>query len=116
MARPVKMTPEKIKQLEAICRLKPTLEDCAAFLDLDKSTIEKWIKRTQGISYSVFRDKHMVHTRFMIVREMLAQCKKGNMAALIFSSKNLCGWSDNPDGDIADEVTVTVKSNPKGSQ
>jgi hypothetical protein len=94
MGRPTLMTPEKIRQLEAICRLKPTREDCAAFLDVDATTIDKWIERTHGITFSEFREKHMVHTRFMVIRQMLEQCKKGNMAALIFTAKNLCGWVD----------------------
>lgn len=101
MARPTLMTPEKIRQLEAICRLKPTMADCAAFLDVDESTIEKWIKRTHNIRFSEFRDKHMVHTRFMIIREILEQCKKGNTAMLIFASKNLCGWKDKHDDDTS---------------
>lgn len=94
MARPPKMTEEKIRQLKAICRMKPTLADCAAFLEVNTSTIEKWVKRTHGVSFSEFREQNMVHTRFMIIREILEQCQKGNMTALIYASKNLCGWSD----------------------
>lgn len=94
MARPPKMTEEKIRQLKAICRMKPTLADCAAFLEVNTSTIEKWVKRTHGVSFSEFREQNMVHTRFMIIREILEQCEKGNMTALIYASKNLCGWSD----------------------
>ena len=105
--RPVKMTPDKIDLLEKLCRMKPTLEDCSEILSVDKSTIEKWIKRTHGESFSVFRDKKMAHTRFMIVREMLEQCKKGNMTALIFASKNLCGWSDN--NHIVSETKQEIK-------
>lgn len=94
MGRPPKITEEKDRQLKAICRLKPTLADCAAFLDVDTSTIEKYIKRTYGCPFSEFREQNMVHTRFMIIREIIAQCKKGNMTALIYASKNLCGWVD----------------------
>ena len=109
MARPPKMTDEKIRQLKQICRLKPTLEDCAAFLDVNPSTIEKWIKRNHGISFSEFRAQNMVHTRFMIIREILEQCKKGNMTALIYASRNLCGWSNNPEDEV-NEVQVTVNN------
>lgn len=106
--RPVKMTEEKIKQLKAICRLKPTLHDAAAFLDVNTSTIEKWIKRTHGISYSEFRDQHMVHSRFMITRNLLKLCEQNNLGALIYCSKNMNGWSDRPEDDIASEISVTV--------
>ena len=109
MARPPKMTEEKIRQLKAICRLKPTMEDCAAFLDVSPSTVEKWIKRENGISFSEFREQNMVHTRFMIIREILEQCKKGNTAMLIYASKNLCGWSDKIEQESNETVNVTVK-------
>lgn len=108
MARPPKMTEEKIRQLKSICRLKPTLQDCASFLDLHPSTIEKWINREHGISYSEFREQNMVHTRFMIVREILEQCKKGNTAMLIWASKNLLGWSDKLESKDTSEIKIVL--------
>jgi hypothetical protein len=94
MARPTKMTPEKIKLLEQLCRMKPTIKDCAEILDVDQSTIEKWIYRTHDQSFSEFRDQKMAHTRFMIIRNIIRECEKGNVTMLIYASKNLCGWSD----------------------
>lgn len=94
MARPTLFTEEKIKILKDICRLKPRLEDCAAILDMDASTIEKFIKRTYNCSFSEFRDQNMVHSRFMIIRRILELCDQGNPLMLIYASKNLCGWSD----------------------
>ena len=107
MARPIKMTEEKVRQLKAICRMKPTLADCAAFLEVSEDTVERWIKKNHSCSFAAFREQNMVHTRFMIVREMLEQCKKGNMTALIFASKNLCGWSDN--NHIVSETKQEIK-------
>lgn len=107
MARPLKMTEEKVRQLKAICRMKPTLADCAAFLEVSEDTVERWIKKNHKCSFAEFREQNMVHTRFMIVREMLEQCKKGNMTALIFASKNLCGWSDN--NHIVSETKQEIK-------
>lgn len=108
MARPSKFTEEKDRQLKAIMRLKPTLQDAAAFLEVNTSTIEKYIKRKYKVSYSVFRDQNMVHTRFMIIREILEQCKKGNMTALIYASKNLCGWVDKIENIQETEVKIIV--------
>jgi hypothetical protein len=113
MARPPKLDDKTIKQLEAIMRLKPSLEDCAAFLDLDVSTITRWIRKTHKMSYAQFRDKRMVHSRFMIYRNLLALCEKQNLTALIYMSKNLCGMSDNPDSATSDSIEIVVKSNKK---
>ena len=94
MARPTKFTPEKIKLLKNLCRMKPTLEDCAAILEMDTSTVDKFIKRTYKVSFSEFRNQNMAHTRFMIIRNIIKECEKGNTAMLIYASKNLCGWTD----------------------
>lgn len=102
----LKMTEEKIKLLENLCRMKPTLEDCGEILGVNTSTIEKWVKRTHKMSFSEFRNQKMAYTRHMIVRELLEQCKKGNMTALIWCSKNLCGWSDKTDQNINVSGTI----------
>jgi hypothetical protein len=111
MARPTKMTEEKIRQLKAICRLKPTLEDCGAFLELHTDTIDKWIKRTHGISFSEFRSQHMVHSRFMITRELLKQCEKGNLGALIWMDKQFNGRKEDGSDDESQLVSIVVNGN-----
>lgn len=112
MARPTKMTEEKIRQLKAICRLKPTIKDCEAFLDIDTTTIEKWILKTHGISFSEFREQNMVHTRFMIIRNIIQECEKGNTAMLIYASKNLCGWKDKYDHEgVSKNIEICIDPN-----
>lgn len=105
MARPKLMTEEKIRQLKQICRLKPTLADCAAFLDISEDTIENYCKK-QGMRFSEFREQNMVHTRFMIIRNIIKECEKGNTTMLIYASKNLCGWTDAPQLTQSGEMPV----------
>lgn len=107
--RPPKMTEEKIKQLVAILRIKPTLADCAAFLDVEASTIDKWIKRTHGITFSEFREQKMVHTRFNLIRRALKMADDGNVVMLIFCLKNLCGWVDKVEQSVSDKLQETLK-------
>lgn len=112
MGRPTKMTDEKIKQLIAILRIKPTLLDCAAFLDVEPSTIDKWIKRTHGITFSEFREQKMVHTRFNLIRKALTMADQGNVTMLIFCLKNLCDWSDNNQQETNDQpINIVVNGN-----
>lgn len=113
MGAPTKMTPEKIKQLKAICRLKPTLEDCASFLDVDKTTIENWIRKEHDVTFSVFRQQNMVPTRFMIIRNILKECEKGNTAMLIYASKNLCGWSDKVETSSSGKIEIVIDGDDK---
>ncbi len=116
--KPVKAEPKKIgrptvelqdEKLRAFMRLKPSLEDCAAFFQCSTSHIEKTVKLTYGISFSVFRDENMVHTRFNLVRNALQQAQKGNTAMLIFCLKNLCGWKDRHDTDELPGNGITIR-------
>ena len=91
--RPRAMTEEKARQLKALCRMKPTLADCAAFLEISEDTIEKYCKSLK-MRFTEFREQNAVHTRFMVVRNIIKQCENGNTTMLIYASKNLCNWSD----------------------
>ena len=120
MGRPVKMTPEKIRQLEALMRLKPTLADAAIFLEVDTTTIEKWIQRTHGVAYSVFRDQRMVPTRFNLVRRLLEQADRGNVKAIIVALDKLGGpeWKREFPGMVSAEtdgskITLSYSIPPK---
>ena len=114
MARPTKFTPEKIKLLNQLCRMKPTLVDCAEILEVDTTTIEKWINRNFNQSYSEYRNQRMAHTRFMIIRNILKECEKGNVVMLIYASKNLCGWSDKVEQNINNgKIEISISENDK---
>jgi hypothetical protein len=92
MARPRKEIDEA--QLKGLCRLKPTLRDCAAFFECSEDTIERRVKELGYESFEAFRDQNMVHTRFSLVRKAIQKAEGGDNTMLIFSLKNLCGWSD----------------------
>ena len=109
--------PEKIdaKKLASFMRLKPTMEDCAHFFECSPSAIEKFIKRHYKMTYSDFRDKNMVHTRFSLVRTALERANKGDNVMLIFCLKNLCGWKDKQEHSLDDErpIKLAYVTNPK---
>ena len=108
MGRPRKLDDEKDRQLKAILRLKPTLKDCAAFLELDESTIEKHIKKTYNCRFSEFREQNMVHTRFALIRTCITQAQNGNTAALIFALKNVCGWADKQEIESNSKIEIII--------
>jgi hypothetical protein len=108
MGRPKKFDDEKIRQLKAICRLKPTMADCAAFLDVHPDTITKYCKSI-GLTFSEFREQNMVHTRFSLIRKAINKAEQGDNTMLIFCLKNLCGWADKQEIDQKVNQNVTVK-------
>lgn len=84
-------------QFKALMRLKPRIEDTAAFFECSHDTIERYARKTFGMSYASFREQNAVHTRFNLIRTALAEAESGNTAMLIFCLKNLCGWKDRHD-------------------
>lgn len=82
------------QKLRALMRLKPTLEDTAAFFECDKRTIQRFIHDEFGKTFRDFCDENMVHTRFNLVRKAISLAENGNVTMLIFCLKNLCDWRD----------------------
>jgi hypothetical protein len=101
----------KLAQLKALMRLKPTLEDTAAFFECSADTIERTIKREAKCSFAEFREQNMVHTRFTLIRTALKKAEQGDNVMLIFCLKNLCGWKDRSDDKTPDAETP-VKPTP----
>lgn len=82
-----------IVQLKALCRMKPTQSDCAAFFKCSLDTIERFIRKETGLTYAEFRDQSMVHTRFDLIRKAIKRSDVSDTMH-IFCLKNLCDWTD----------------------
>lgn len=82
------------EQLEALCRMNPTLKDAAAFFKCSEDTIERRCKEFGYNDFADARQQNMVHTRLKLIRKALSMADSGNTAMMIFALKNLCGWSD----------------------
>ena len=93
-----------INQLQAFCRMKPTLADCAAFFKCSEDTIERRIRKVAGVSFAVFREQNMVQTRFDLIRSAIQKSERSDTMH-IFCLKNLCDWKDRKT-DEADKVIV----------
>lgn len=103
MGRPRKEIDEI--QLKALCRLKPRIEDVAAFFGCSHDTIERRVRELGYDTFASFREQNMVHTRFSLVRKAISKAESGDNVMLIFCLKNLCEWSDK-----ADNAGVTINN------
>jgi hypothetical protein len=97
MARPKTVIDEG--QIRALMRLKPTLEDTAAFFKCSARTIERFIEKKFKLSFVEFREQNMVHTRLNLIRKAISKAESGDNTMLIFSLKNLCNWRDKQPGE-----------------
>lgn len=96
-------------KLKGLMRLKPTLEDTAAFFECSTSHIEKYVKATYGVSFSEFREQNMVHTRMMLIRKAIQMAESGNVPMLIFALKNLTDWKDKQETTINEMKPIQLK-------
>ena len=92
MARPKKEI--DLHQLKSLMRLQPTLEDTANFFSMSQRQIERIIRKEHNLSFVEFREQNMVHTRLALKRKMIDKALAGDNTCLIWTSKNLLGWSD----------------------
>jgi hypothetical protein len=115
-------------QLKALMRLKPTIDDTAAFFEVNKRTVDRFIQKEWKITFAEFRDQHMVHTRFSLIRKAIQKAEGGDNVMLVFCLKNLCDWKDKRETtaltkysaeellDAAEkQLKETSGANPKGS-
>lgn len=107
MARPRKEIDEN--QLKALCRLKPRIEDCAAFFGCSHDTIERRVRELGYDSFASFRDENMVHTRFSLVRKAIQKAEGGDNTMLIFCLKNICGWADKSEHTLSGGLDLLSK-------
>lgn len=101
-------------QCEELCRLKPTLRDCAAFFKCSEDTIERRAKEWGYDSFADMRDKSMVHTRLSLIRKAISAAMNGNNTMHIFCLKNLCGWSDKLESKEVKEVSIHIDGDDTG--
>lgn len=101
-------------QLESLCRLNPTLKDCAAFFKCSEDTIENRAKEFGYESFSDLRNKNMVHTRLMLVRSAVKKAENGDNTMLIFCLKNLCGWADKQETTQNQTISIEIEKEDEG--
>lgn len=99
-------------QLKVIMRLKPTIEDVAAYFECSSRTIARYIESKYSLNFKEFRHQHMVHTRHDLIRKAIEMATGGNVPMLIFCLKNLCDWKDRPElereSEGPEKPTVTL--------
>ena len=99
-------------KLKLLMKMKPTLADTSAFLDVSDETITRYIRRTYNQSWLEFRACHMVKTKFDLVRTAIEKALGGDNVMLIFCLKNLCHWADKPTEQEEQTEEAKIKTMP----
>ena len=91
-----------LEQLAALCRMKPSLYDCAAFFKCSERTIERRVKDTFGINFVEFRDQNLMHTKYDLIRKAIKKAETSETMHK-FCLKNLADWKERTDVTSDDE-------------
>ncbi len=83
-------------ELENLCRMKPTLYDCARYFKCSEDTIERRIREEFNITFAEFRDRSMVHTKFGLIQDAIKKAKTSESMHK-FCLKNLADWREKTD-------------------
>lgn len=69
---------------------------CGRGYVLDRTTIERKIRRKFDMTFSEYRDTQMVSIKLKLVQQAINRALNGSDTMLIFCLKNLVGWLDKP--------------------
>ena len=95
------------ESLKAICKLRPSLQDTAAFFNVSEDTILRRCKEYESLTFAELRDKYMAETRLKLVNKAISMALNDkNTAMMIFCLKNLNKWQDKIDIEIDGNVSV----------
>lgn len=85
------------KKLDTLTQFGPTLVMAAELIGMQPDTLQNHIKEKYGWTWTQYRERKITHTKMKLINKALALALSGNVALLIFSLKNMCGWQDKPD-------------------
>jgi AraC-like DNA-binding protein len=102
-------------KLKELMRLKPSLSDTAAIFDCSNRTIERYIDKHFEMTFTEFRERHMVHSRHRLIRMAMERAETSD-TLLIFCLKALCGWSDRQEHSTLVQVKTETHVNTEADQ
>lgn len=83
-----------MKKLAMFMANYPTEENTCLFFDITMKTLSRQIKQETGLTFSQFREKHIINTRHVLVQKALYRAlEKESDRMLELCLKNLNGWN-----------------------
>lgn len=98
-------------KLDSYLQLKATKRQCSLLLEVSEDTIERRIKEEYKLTFTEYAETKFIPVKLKLVQKILSKAMDGDNSCLIFSLKNLCGWSDQQEVKSDTPIQVTVKNN-----
>jgi len=91
-------------KFDSILQFGPTRQMCADIMGCSIDTIKRRVKDKHDKTFEQYLTEMFAPTRLKLQQKALSMALKGDRTMLIFSLKNKCGWSDQPDTTADDSV------------
>lgn len=81
-------------KLDALLQFKVTKRFCAEYLGVSEDAIDRRLKEEKGMTFGEYHASKMERTAVKLQQKAIEMAIAGDRTMLIFSLKNLAGWSD----------------------
>ena len=91
-------------EFEKLCGLQCTKAEIQGWFDVSDKTLDKWVKETYGVTFSVVFEQKRSSGKISIRRKQYEVAQKGNVTMLIWLGKQYLGQKDKHETDIGDNA------------
>ena len=93
-------------EFEKLCAINCTLEEIAGWFKCSPDTIERWSKKTYGVTFAEVYKKNSSQGKISLRRKMFETAIGGNVTMMIWLSKQHLGMSDKVEEKAEVQATV----------
>lgn len=96
-------------ELDAMMQFKVTKGFVADWFKCSEDTVEKRIKEQSGMTFTEYNTLKMNRTGFKLQQKAIEMALQGDRTMLIFSLKNMAGWSDKLESELSlNKINITI--------
>ncbi len=92
--------------LDALLQFKVSKGFCADYLGISEDTIDRRIKSEHNMTFTQYREYKCMGMGLKLQQKAIQMALAGNATMLIFSLKNLAGWSDKSEKEINSDKEI----------
>lgn len=96
-------------KLDGLLAYKTSLTTCSDILECPASTIQNHIRFRHDCTFTEYAERKLSRTKVKLAQKAIEMALNGDRVMLIFSLKNINGWSDRSEIEIANaDVKILI--------
>jgi len=81
-------------KLDALLQFKATKRFCAEYIGVSEDAIDRRLREEHNMTFTEYHAMRLERTAVKLQQKAIEMALAGNTVMMIFSLKNLAGWSD----------------------